>query len=136
MTADHRLVSVVVPAYRHETYVTEALESVYGQDYEAVELIVVDDRSPDGTAGAIRDYLNRGEVKDRFRRIVFLENARNLGAHRTINRGDPEMQMNYYNVSELMFIMQRAGVQRYHAEFSDHGGALGVFLFFHKPSVA
>lgn len=46
---------------------------------------------------------------------------------------DPEMQMNYYNMSELMFIMQRAGVQRFHAEFADHGGALGVFLFFQKP---
>jgi SAM-dependent methyltransferase len=48
---------------------------------------------------------------------------------------DPEMQMNYYNMSELMFIMQRAGVRRFHAEFADHGGALGVFLFFQKPQV-
>jgi SAM-dependent methyltransferase len=46
---------------------------------------------------------------------------------------DPEMQMNYYNLSELMFIMQGAGIQRFHSEFTDHGGALGVFLFFQKP---
>lgn len=45
-------------------------------------------------------------------------------------QGDPEMQMNYYNLSELMFILHNAGVQRTHAEITDHGGALGVFLFF------
>jgi ubiquinone/menaquinone biosynthesis C-methylase UbiE len=45
---------------------------------------------------------------------------------------DPEMQMNYYNLSELMFILQRAGVQRVFTEFSNHGGALGVFLCFQK----
>lgn len=50
-----------------------------------------------------------------------------------VDQPDPEMQMNYYNLSELCFIMQRAGVQRFHSEFTDHGGALGVFLFFQKP---
>lgn len=45
---------------------------------------------------------------------------------------DPEMQMNYYNVSELMFILQRAGVARVYAEFTNHGGALGVALYFQK----
>jgi len=98
MNIDQPLVSVVVPAYRHEIYVTEALTSVYGQDYEAIELIVVDDRSPDGTAAAIRDYLGRGEVKTRFVRIVFIENETNLGAHRTINRGIEESQGAYINI--------------------------------------
>jgi SAM-dependent methyltransferase len=46
---------------------------------------------------------------------------------------DPEMQMNPYNMTELLFILQRAGVQRFHADFTDHGGELGVFLFFKKP---
>jgi len=47
---------------------------------------------------------------------------------------DPEMHMNYYNLSELLFILQRAGVQRVHTEMTDHGGALGAFLFFQVPS--
>ena len=46
---------------------------------------------------------------------------------------DPEMQMNYYNLSELMFVLQRAGVQQVHTEMTDHGGALGAFLFFRIP---
>jgi SAM-dependent methyltransferase len=43
---------------------------------------------------------------------------------------DPEMQMNYYNLSELMFILQRAGAQQVYTEMTDHGGALGAFLYF------
>jgi 2-polyprenyl-3-methyl-5-hydroxy-6-metoxy-1,4-benzoquinol methylase len=43
---------------------------------------------------------------------------------------DPEIQMNPYNLNEILFLMQRRGVQQFHAEFSDHGGELGVFLFF------
>lgn len=43
---------------------------------------------------------------------------------------DPEIQMNPYNLNEILFLMQSAGVRRFHADFTDHGGELGVFLFF------
>jgi SAM-dependent methyltransferase len=43
---------------------------------------------------------------------------------------DPEMQMNPYNMNEILFLLQSLGVQRTYVEFSDHGGELGVFLFF------
>jgi SAM-dependent methyltransferase len=46
---------------------------------------------------------------------------------------DPEMQMNPYNLSELAFMLQTAGVKQFSAQFTDHGGELGVFLFFGKP---
>jgi SAM-dependent methyltransferase len=49
---------------------------------------------------------------------------------------DPEMQMNPYNLSELAFLLQTAGIARFHSEFTDHGGELGVFLFFQKPRQA
>jgi SAM-dependent methyltransferase len=43
---------------------------------------------------------------------------------------DPEMQMNAYNVNELLFLIQNLGVSRFHVDFTDHGGELGIFLFF------
>jgi SAM-dependent methyltransferase len=43
---------------------------------------------------------------------------------------DPEMQMNPYNMNEILFQLQCLGVQRMYVEFSDHGGELGAFLFF------
>ncbi|HST01754.1 MAG TPA: class I SAM-dependent methyltransferase [Usitatibacter sp.] len=47
---------------------------------------------------------------------------------------DPEMQMNPYPMTQALFAMQSAGVHRFHAEFTDHGGELGVFLFFQRPA--
>jgi SAM-dependent methyltransferase len=47
--------------------------------------------------------------------------------------GDPEIQMNPYNMNEWLFLMQRHGVVRFQAEFTDHGGELGLFFFFQKP---
>jgi len=46
---------------------------------------------------------------------------------------DPDMQMNSYPAAEMLFLVQEAGVTRFHVEFTDHGGELGLFLFFRKP---
>jgi SAM-dependent methyltransferase len=43
---------------------------------------------------------------------------------------DPEIQMNPYNLNEILFLMQGAGARRFYSDFTDHGGELGVFLFF------
>jgi ubiquinone/menaquinone biosynthesis C-methylase UbiE len=46
---------------------------------------------------------------------------------------DPEMQMNYYNMSQLMFILEKAGVKRVFSTFTNHGGAIGVLMYFQRP---
>lgn len=46
---------------------------------------------------------------------------------------DPVMLMNYYNLSELFFILHRAGISQVHTKITDHGGALGAFLYFRRP---
>lgn len=58
--------SVVVPAYQAAEFVAQAIESVLGQSYEEVEVIVVNDGSTDNTA----------EVVGRFNgRVRYLEQA-------------------------------------------------------------
>ena len=48
-------VSVLIPTYNRIRMLPEALNSVLSQDFEgSVEIIVVDDHSPDATAGMIR----------------------------------------------------------------------------------
>jgi glycosyltransferase involved in cell wall biosynthesis len=49
-------VTVVVPAYNGERYLGAALESILGQDYRPLEVILVDDGSTDGTARVARSY--------------------------------------------------------------------------------
>jgi SAM-dependent methyltransferase len=43
---------------------------------------------------------------------------------------DPLMQMNPYNLNDILFLMQCRGILQFHAEYTDHGGELGIFLFF------
>ena len=43
-------VTLVVPAYNHAVYLAQAIDSVLGQDYPNIELIVLDDNSTDATA--------------------------------------------------------------------------------------
>lgn len=51
---DPELISVVMPCYNAAPYVEEAIESVLGQSYPHVELIVVDDGSTDGSTDILQ----------------------------------------------------------------------------------
>lgn len=72
------LVSVVMPAYNHERYVGEAIESVLGQTCTEIELIVIDDGSTDQSAQVIAGFTDP--------RIRYLYQS-NSGAHVALNRG-------------------------------------------------
>lgn len=49
------LVTVIVPAYNHEKYVIECLESIHHQTYRGFQWIVVDDCSKDNTPHILKE---------------------------------------------------------------------------------
>ena len=53
------LVSAIMPAYNVRPYIADAVESVLSQADAAVELLVIDDGSTDGTAEYLADYAAR-----------------------------------------------------------------------------
>jgi glycosyltransferase involved in cell wall biosynthesis len=53
------LVSVIIPCYRLAHYLPEAIDSALAQTYSHVEVIVVDDGSPDDTEAVARRYGDR-----------------------------------------------------------------------------
>lgn len=74
------LISVIVPVYKTEKYLQRCVDSICGQTYTNLEIILVDDGSPDNS-GAMCDAL---ACKDKRIRVVHKENgglssARNAG---------------------------------------------------------
>lgn len=64
------LVSIAIPAYK-SAFLAEAIQSALGQDYSHLELVVVDDCSPDNLAGIVRSFDDP--------RIRYVRNDVNLG---------------------------------------------------------
>lgn len=74
------LVSVIIPVYNVEKYLHHCLESICNQTYPYLEIIVIDDESPDNS-GKIADAL---ATKDSRIKVLHIKNrgaagARNVG---------------------------------------------------------
>lgn len=50
-------ISIIVPVYNVSQYITKCLDSVYGQTYKNIELILVDDCGSDDSMTIVQDYL-------------------------------------------------------------------------------
>ena len=55
---DEKLCSVIIPVYNGEKYLSETLESALSQDYGALEIILVNDASVDGSLELALHYQN------------------------------------------------------------------------------
>ena len=56
---DQPLVSVIMPVYNVEKYLSEAIESVLRQTYIDFELLLIDDKSSDHSKDICREYIER-----------------------------------------------------------------------------
>lgn len=74
------LISVIVPVYKSETWLPQCVESILKQSYENLELILVDDGSPD-RSGSLCD---RYAAQDARVRVIHQQNA---GASAARNAG-------------------------------------------------
>jgi glycosyltransferase involved in cell wall biosynthesis len=72
-----RLVSIIIPNFNHARFVGDAITSVLQQDYEDVEIIVVDDGSTDDSGDVIARFGN--EVTYIHQENAGLSAARNTG---------------------------------------------------------
>ncbi|MDR1910365.1 MAG: glycosyltransferase, partial [Holosporales bacterium] len=52
-------VSVIVPIYNVEQYLAQCLDSLVNQTLRDIEIVLIDDASPDGCARIAADYAKR-----------------------------------------------------------------------------
>lgn len=105
-------VSVVVPVYNTEAFLVDCLDSLVNQTLDEIEIVVVNDGSPDGSQAIIDDYAARYPDK-----IVALSkpngglgSARNAGIARATGRYigfvdsddfvEPDMYQHLYEEAE------------------------------------
>lgn len=72
-----KLVSIIIPCYNAEKWLSEAIDSCLNQTYPTKEIIVIDDGSTDGSLNIIKSYGNK----------IIWETGDNRGGNHARNRG-------------------------------------------------
>jgi len=73
-------ISVVIPCFNAELFLSETIESIINQTFENIEIILINDGSTDTTSEIIKNYAQRDE------RIIMIE-KQNSGPADSRNRG-------------------------------------------------
>lgn len=74
-------VSIVLPVYNGEKFLSKALDSIINQTYVDWELIVVNDCSQDGTLAIIKEYMQKDN------RVFLVNNEENMKLPQSLNIG-------------------------------------------------
>jgi glycosyltransferase involved in cell wall biosynthesis len=137
---ENPLVSIICLAFNHEKFVVETLNSVVEQNYQPIELIIVDDCSTDNTKLVINNWLlshpeiqfivnevNRGNTKSFNNALKFAkgEYIIDLAADDLIVPNGIELQINAFQNSKY----QNLGVVYGNAEIINEDGSFNSYYF-------
>ncbi len=76
---DKELVSIIIPAYNAENFISETIRNVMEQNYAHFELIIVNDGSTDRTGEIIQEFLSDTRVKYISQSNIGCSGAKNTG---------------------------------------------------------
>lgn len=89
MRKKEELVSIITPVYKCERFIEETIKSVLSQTYENLEMILIDDCSPDNSAMIINKYVKKDQ------RIKYVKLDKNSGAAVARNKALEEANGRY-----------------------------------------
>ncbi|MDR3169343.1 MAG: glycosyltransferase [Candidatus Peribacteria bacterium] len=90
--SEYPLVSVLIPTYNGERYISEALLSVLQQTYPNIEIVVSDDASKDYTIDVVQTFQDKEDIPHPIKLIT---NQTNQGIAKNMNRGLEECNGKY-----------------------------------------
>ena len=114
-------VSIIIPAYNHEKYVGETVQSVLDQTFRDFELIVINDGSTDNTEAEV--------LKFKDDRLQYYFQA-NHGLSATLNRGIDLARGEFFNFlpSDDMFLPEKLAIQ---LKVFEESKDIGVVFSYH-----
>ena len=68
---ENKLISIIVPVYKVENYLNKCIDSILNQTYKNLEIILVDDGSPDNCGKICDEYAK----KDNRIKVIHKENG-------------------------------------------------------------
>ena len=87
-------ISVVIPVYNVERYLKQCLDSILTQTYTNLEIIIVDDKSPDKCPEIIDEYAKQDS------RVKVIHNEENKGYAKSVNNGIKNSTGDYIAIIE------------------------------------
>ena len=82
------LISIIIPVYNAEKYITDTIESIERQTYTNYEAIFIDDKSTDNSVEIIKKYAQKNKQMKiiELKRKVGVARARNIGIRKSKGR--------------------------------------------------
>lgn len=89
-----KILSIIVPLYNGEKYLSRLLESILGQEWEGLEILLVNDGSQDGTERVCLEW------KEKYPQIINYIKKRNGGVCETRNVGIDNAKGKYFGFAD------------------------------------
>ena len=115
--ADAGLISIIIPVYNTVQYINECVNSVANQSYKNLEIILVDDKSTDGSELIIDEWANKDN------RIKVIHKNKNCGVSNSRNIGlecasgeyimfvDSDDYISHTMAADLMLLKEETGAE-------------------------
>ncbi len=115
------LVSICIPTYRGSRWINDTLESALSQDYEPLEVLVLDNASDDGTWEIVQGCATRDQ------RIRAIRQDRNVGAVANFNHAIAQSRGSYVKLLMQDDLLETECVRAMASVMNDHPSVGMVF---------
>lgn len=112
-----KFLSVVVVTYNSQDIIFDCLTSVFSQDEDNIEVIVVDNNSNDDTIKI---------VKNNFSKVILIQNKNNLGYGLAINQGIRKADSEYILTCNADIILEKNFIKNLSIQLEHLPGNIGM----------